>query len=80
MSRRKKIGIVAFLVIFGFVVLLIGFTAHLYSLSLSIVFAAILWISAALVYMLVRGSKHGKFINRTITDSDCRQAITRHPR
>jgi len=80
MSRRMKIGIVAFLAIFGFVVLMIGFTGQLYSLSLSIVFAAILWIAAALVYVLVRVNKHGKFINRTITDSDCREAITRHPR
>lgn len=80
MSTNIKIGITAFLGMAGLVVLILGLVAQIYSVSLSVVFAAIIWTAATLVYLLVRERKTGRGITRTITDNSCREAITRHPR
>ena len=78
MNSRLKIGIVAVLGIAGLVMLLLGLATKLFSVSLSLVFAFTIWIAAVLVYALVRNTKPGRKPTRTITDSGCRDALTKN--
>jgi len=77
MSRSMKIGVVAFLGIAGLAVLALGIFTQLYSLSVSAAFAVFIWIIAVLVYILARERKPSRGATRTITDSGCRDALTR---